>query len=103
MPYVHVVLEPEVEFADHTVHGPAVLDHFGDESRDLLNDIDQRHRWTPIFLLARDQVQQQVSPIRQRWIAKLHQMSDKRGFSTLVRVVIRGGWKGNLSLSRISK
>lgn len=58
VPYVHVVLEPEVKLADHAVHCPAVLDHVRDERGDLLDDIDQGHRWTPVLLLPRDQVQQ---------------------------------------------
>ena len=58
MPNVHVILQAQVKLADHgcRLKGRSVFDHVCDELRDLLDDIYQGHRGTPVFLLARDQV-----------------------------------------------
>ena len=88
-PDIHVILEAEMEKSDHLGCPGRVFDLLRDERRDLLDNIYQGHRWPPIFLLFRDDVQEEVSSVRKRGRGKLSKGNRKQ--LTLVRVVIRGG------------
>jgi len=89
-----------VKLSDHLLRAGRVFDLLSNKGRDLLDNIYQGHRWPPVLLLLWNDMQQQVPSVRQGGSTKLTILIF---FITLVRVVMSGGWKGNLSLKRISK
>ena len=60
-----------MELADqfHVVMGS--LQHIRDEVWDMLDQLVQVHGWTPVFLVLRYDMQQQVSAVCQRGTAEL--------------------------------
>ena len=54
------------------------LQRFLDKVRDLLYQLIQVHRGSPLRLAWRQDVCQQISPVRQRWTAKLGLGHDQR-------------------------
>lgn len=60
-----------MEKPDHLGCPGRVFDLLRNERRDLLDYIYQGHRWSPIFLFLRDDVQKEVSAVRKRGPGKL--------------------------------
>ena len=65
-PNVHVILKTQMKLADRVGYQTSIFACFDllcNESRDLLNDINQGHGRSPVFLLFRYDVQEKISTV----------------------------------------